>query len=217
MPARQWSLLLGLGLLAGASLVVAAALRWEPESRGLQPGDTSGVSHAIAAKAGGDVKSDFSQYAVLSRSNIFGERGQGSDQGRPHPEPVKALPEFPQSLLASPPGSGPASRSAAADPLSGWSYSGYMLVDGEKIAVIENRQTGEGHFLRKGESLRQATVSEITEEEVRFARGGKTRALAVTRQGPSPTPALRPAAQETASSGAPGEASPTPSSPDETP
>jgi hypothetical protein len=51
------------------------------------------------------------------------------------------------------------------------------MVDGKKVAVLENKETREARFLREGESFLEGTVSEIAARAVRLSLAGKSRVL----------------------------------------
>jgi hypothetical protein len=53
-----------------------------------------------------------------------------------------------------------------ADGDGNWRYTGSAVVDGVPNALLENRSTGDGVFLRPGERWRRATVVSVTSETV---------------------------------------------------
>lgn len=69
----------------------------------------------------------------------------------------------------------------------GWFYTGTVIVDDVPSALVENQLTGEGLFLRVGENLKRATITQITPTYI-VVRGvtGQSLQLDLLRDLPDP-------------------------------
>lgn len=126
------------------------------------------IAAAIPAAVPDDV--DFDRYRDLARTNVF------SDQRAPAAPPstatttaVQSLPKFPTSQPATP------ETTSTSKPLdfAGWTYAGYVLINGEKRGLLQNDSSDTGKDLAVGEKFLGATVEEVTGRTIRL-RSGKS-------------------------------------------
>jgi len=69
----------------------------------------------------------------------------------------------------------------------GWIFTGIVYEDGRPSALFENRTTGQGEYLRAGQSWRKLTVGKITPGTVTVAGpGGTLRTLVLMQDPPDP-------------------------------
>ena len=138
----------------------------ERGSQQTQEAETS--PDAVASVAPGEV--EFSRYELLAKSALFG----GSKQEPPPKEtPVKPakreLPPF------QPP---PVERMPAT---TGWSYLGYVIVDGKEFGIVKNESSGECRYLAEGEDFLGSKVEEIGGEAMRLRTGSSQTSLSRNR------------------------------------
>ncbi|HXH61284.1 MAG TPA: hypothetical protein VNI20_07985 [Fimbriimonadaceae bacterium] len=69
----------------------------------------------------------------------------------------------------------------------GWLYTGTVIVDDVPSASVENQTTGEGYFLKVGEHVKGATISQIAPTYIVIAGiNGQSLRLDLLREKPSP-------------------------------
>jgi hypothetical protein len=69
----------------------------------------------------------------------------------------------------------------------GWIFTGIVYEDGRPSALFENRTTGQGEYLKSGQSWRKLTVGKITPGTVTVAGpGGTIRTLVLMQDPPEP-------------------------------
>jgi len=84
----------------------------------------------------------------------------------PSPLPQKAQPT-PLPVPAAPP----------IDPLADYVYSGVVMVDGEMSALIENRKTKEGWYVKAGDTWQNYRILSITDDQITVEVNGETHTL----------------------------------------
>jgi len=97
------------------------------------------------------------------RSNLF------SAPVPPAPKPVKVVVVPPPKIEVPKPIVVPV---AIINPFAGWNYTGTVQLNGITMALLENKATHEGQYLKVGESLLGAQVTAITDNEVTLSSGG---------------------------------------------
>ena len=86
----------------------------------------------------------------------------------PKPPPAKPLPLPPPPMPEAP------------DPFSDFVYSGTVSLNGQTLALLENRKTKAGHFLGVGQPFLGGKVASLNDRQVVIDLGTTTRALAKT-------------------------------------
>ncbi len=99
------------------------------------------------------------------RSNLF------SAPLPPAPKPVKAVVVPPPKIDIPKPVLVPV---AAINPFAGWNYTGTVQLNGITMALLENKGTHEGQYLKVGESLLGSQVTSITDSEVTLGSASNT-------------------------------------------
>jgi len=118
------------------------------------------------------------RYDVVVKRNLF-MPPVGSGSQKPSalaplaPMPVGA---FTQVALD---GAGAESASPGSQPPQ-WVYAGYVTVDGNPMAIVENSGTKIAEFLRVGQTLDGFAVAEVKPEAVQLTRGGETKVLPIS-------------------------------------
>jgi hypothetical protein len=86
-----------------------------------------------------------------------------------------------------------------------WVCTGTAEVDGVRMALIENKSTGEGEFLRAGQSWKSAVVSQILDDGVVMAGpGGNVVSIMVLEEQWNPEPEAAPEVAPVAPTNIPG-------------
>lgn len=81
---------------------------------------------------------------------------------KPDAAPVAAPPKAPE----------------APDPLKDWVYSGTVAIGDDVYAVLENKTTKQGRYLKQGENLEGATIEGIAQDQLSVTLNGAPRTLA---------------------------------------
>lgn len=110
---------------------------------------------------------------------------------------------------AAPPSSapGPATPAAPPDPLKDWAYVGTVAIGPDVYAVVENKASKQGYYLKVGDSFEGATVEQIGQAEVLVTLAGASRFLSKSSAF-NATPLNAAAAPGGAPGGVPGGAGP---------
>lgn len=132
------------------------------------------IAAAIPAAVPDDV--DFGRYRDLARTNVFSDR-QASVAATPTQKTkvTDALPKFP-TLPASPPTGTVTSKQPD---FAGWTYAGYVLINGEKRGLLQNDSSDTGKDLAVGEKFLGATVEEVTGRTIRLRSGRSPTTLSI--------------------------------------
>ena len=116
---------------------------------------------------------DWKRYAALADSNVFSEQRTLP----PPPKPVKlpAPPPFP--TVQKPPEPPPPD-------VSGWSYVGYVALDGETLGILQNDTTRACKYLAVGDEFMGASVERVDREAMRLKSGASVTTLSRPRDFP---------------------------------
>ena len=125
---------------------------------------------------------DWARYDVVLKRGVFGQ-APAPAQGRSGAGPGRqGLPSF---QPATPTLSGPVAPVVPPQPppepapsFSGWTYSGFVEVDGKAHAILRNDAERMQVTVTEGEAFRGGTVAKITPQEVRLRAGSRETALA---------------------------------------
>lgn len=157
------------GLVAAAGVAAAVALA----DRGRPPSPAQAESRAPGGRAAeaplpASARRPLPFYTASIRADLFASG-----------EPVAAaaaapLPAPPPAVPAPPP---PAPEP---DPLADYAYTGTVEADGQVMALVENKKTRDGQYLKAGDSFQGRTVSAITERTLTLGGPGTERVLAKT-------------------------------------
>jgi hypothetical protein len=116
---------------------------------------------------------DFRRYASLASSGIFSDR-----KVQPAPTSSKRRtippPPFPTGERSEP-------VVTAGSNLTGWSYAGYVALDGEELGVLQNDSTMSCEFLAVGDRFMGAEVESLDRESIRLRSGASTTSLSRPR------------------------------------
>jgi len=131
------------------------------------------VAAAIPAAVPDNV--DLSRYEDLARTNIFSSR-----RSAPSPPPKQTKAPVPPPPPFNRQDALPPSSTAIKQPdFAGWTYTGYIVRDGKKIALLQNDSSESGRDVAVGESFLGATVVEVTGREIRLKSGGRVTTLSI--------------------------------------
>ena len=132
------------------------------------------VAAAIPTAVPDDV--DFSRYEDLARTNVFSDRRTSAP---PTPKTqVKSpqpLPDFSDVKPVPPKDPSPPRQSDFA----GWTYAGYIIVNGEKRGLLQNDSSDTGRDFAVGEKFLGATVEEVTGRTIRLRSGRSVTTLSI--------------------------------------
>jgi hypothetical protein len=170
-------------LLAASVVFLLVSLRGgSPPGSGGRAAGAGKQGRGAAKEAGQELRPaapadvDFRRYASLASSNIFSEsraKPVVPGAGKKVIEP----PNWPRPDAAHP--SGPPMPD-----FSGWTYVGYVALDGEKLGAIHNEATITVHFLAVGDDFMGAEVQSVDRESMRLSSGGSTTTLSRPRDFP---------------------------------
>ena len=119
---------------------------------------------------------DFRRYASLASSGIFSERKVGPGPTSSQRKGTIRTPPLP--------GSGPPSTGgppSVGPNLTGWSYAGYVALDGEEIGVLQNDSTMSCEYLAVGDRFMGAEVESLDRDSIRLRSGASTTSLSRPR------------------------------------
>lgn len=140
---------------------------------GTSPEQTSASDASLMPAAPGDV--DYERYRALAQRSVFSERGR-----------VKTPPKKPEKLPEPPPFDKPdheESRSTMPD-FTGWSYVGYVVIDGTKFGIVQNESNQSCECLPEGKSFLGAEVGEVARQSIEFKSGSRRSTLSRIRDFP---------------------------------
>ncbi len=112
--------------------------------------------------------SPLSTYTSAIPSDLFG-KPQPSSPARPAPKPAPPRPAPPVQALA-----------PAPDPLGDWVYTGAVTLNGERLALLENRKMGDARYVRVGDEFEGFLVAGLSGGSVNLEQPGSNRQLALT-------------------------------------
>ncbi len=117
---------------------------------------------------------DFGRYAALANTNVFSERRSEPPPKKPEkPKPPPPLPGSEQSKAREP-----------KPDVAGWSYVGYIKVDGKPLGILQNDTTHTSKCLAVGDSFQGATVEKIDREAMVLGSGSSRTTLSRPRDFP---------------------------------
>ena len=147
---------------------------------GISAGRTGGaggqeVAAAIPTAVSDDV--DFSRYEDLARTNVFSDRRTSAPPTpKTQARPPQSLPDF-SDVKPSPPKDPPVTTKQA--DFAGWTYAGYIIVNGEKRGLLQNDSSDTGRDFAVGEKFLGATVEEVTGRTIRLRSGRSVTTLSI--------------------------------------
>ncbi len=180
LPSRSGALL-GVLLFASAAFLLYSLQSARPRltaaddapARPEERGEAQEPAEPLGPAAPADV--EFARYQELASRNVFSLRRTSM------PPPKNDSGEKPP--LSPPPRFDPEARPAAEpkrSSFSGWTYTGYMTINGEKRALLENDSTDSWEDVVVGGDFQGATVIDMTGEEIRLKSGASVITLAST-------------------------------------
>jgi hypothetical protein len=117
------------------------------------------------------------RYEDLGQRSIFASRrARSAPKDAPKPQPVPPPPPFPEPNNA-------ARRKKPVD-LAGWAYAGHVLLDDDKIGIVQHESSTTVEWLRVGDELLGAKVTEIDGKLIRFGSGSGKNELSRERDFP---------------------------------
>ncbi len=158
-------------LLLGSVLFLLHAVRGTGP-KGSSPEDqpqaeASSVATAPDLRPAAPADVTFDRYAEVANTNVFAE---GRSQPPKKPEKLLPTPPLPQDKGASkPPERKP--------DFAGWSYLGYLVIDGKQVGVLQNDTTKACKDLAVGDSFEGARVESIDRKAIRLRSGGSSTTL----------------------------------------
>jgi hypothetical protein len=136
------------------------------------------IAAAIPAAVPDDV--DFDRYRDLARTNIFSDqRASAAPPPKAPTTAVQPLPKFTKQTPA--PETTSSSKQSA---FAGWTYAGYVLVNGEKRGLLQNDSSDTGKDFAVGDKFLGATVEEVTGQTIRLRSGKVVTTLRISDQYP---------------------------------
>ena len=129
------------------------------------------------------VEADFGRYAKLAQADVFSERRAEPPKKKKKSKP-EPLPPLRGSEEAKPP--------KPKIDFSGWSYMGYIELDGQKLGLLQNDTTHTCEYLAVGDSFMGAKVEKLDREDIRLRQGSSRTTLSRPRDF-SVTPLKKPA------------------------
>lgn len=125
------------------------------------------IAAAIPAAVPDDV--DFDRYRDLARTNIFSsQRAPAAPTPTQAVKGTDALPKFTKDAVPPPAAATPAPKRPD---FAGWTYAGYVVINGEKRGLLQNDSSDTGKDLAVGDTFLGATVEEVTGRTIRLRSG----------------------------------------------
>lgn len=165
LTARNIALFVAL-LASAAFLVYSLRATRPPEAAA---GDESAKQQLSADEspltiAAAPAEADLARYRTVISRNIF------APYSPPAPKPdSSALP--PLGKVPTPKPLEPPKPPAPKVDVAGWSYVGYMTINGVQYGLLESESTRSWQQLKEGESFQGGKVEKIDATEIRFASG----------------------------------------------
>jgi len=160
------NIVLFVALLASAAFLMYSLTATRPSRLGEtdEGGDKQlSADDSVLTVAAAPADADLGRYRTVISRNIF------APYRPPAPKPDNsALP--PMGKVPPPPPPPPKPASPRVD-VAGWSYVGYMTINGVRYGLIESESTRSWEQLKEGESFQGAKVEKIDANEIRFASG----------------------------------------------
>jgi len=180
MPSRR-HLLLAILLLGSVGFFIyslrGGQVAREQISRPLQETATTPTTRERDIQPAAPPDVDFSRYAALAGNNVFSENRALSKPEKSAPsgkvEPPPPLPSGENSKPVTP----------EVD-FSGWSYAGYVELNGEQLGILQNDATRACKYVGQGDNFMGATVEDIDRESISFRSGSSKKSLSRPRDFP---------------------------------
>jgi hypothetical protein len=153
-------------------LVIVAVAWGASRSAAPAPAPARPAAHAVVRPVPPAPKADEWRFDAVVKRNLFLPPAQ---QRPPVPPALPALPALPpvQPMPVE-------AFTARAVEQPQWAYAGYATADGDPIAIVVNSATGRAEFVRVGQTLDGARVSDISADQVQLTRDGVTTALGLS-------------------------------------
>ena len=161
------NIVLFVALLASAAFLMYSLTATRPSRLG--ESDEGGdkqlpADDSVLTVAAAPADADLGRYRTVISRNIFA----------PYKPPApkrdnSALPPIGKATTPKPP-EPPKPKTPKVD-VAGWSYVGYMTINGVRHGLIESESTRSWEQLKEGESFQGAKVEKIDATEIRFASG----------------------------------------------
>jgi len=143
--------------------------------RGSQAAQSRGLAAEQELRPAAPADVDFRRYASLASGGIFSDRrvgpGATSSQRKGSSVPPPRWPKDERSGPVVAPGPN----------LTGWSYAGYVALDGEEIGVLQNDSTMSCEYLAVGDRFMGAEVESLDRDSIRLRSGASTTSLSRPR------------------------------------
>jgi len=199
MPSRRHVVMAALLLGSAAFLLYSlrsARLPGGTGTQGLGPADASrqqakAADEPLRPAAPPDV--GYARYSALAERSLFSRRTRV-------PPPPKKPDKLPEPPPFDKPGDEDEPRSKMPD-FTGWSYVGYVIIDGQQFGIVQNESNQSCECLPVGESFLGAEVEDITRESIKFKSGSRRSTLSRIRDFP-----VAPLDKGAAAAGAPRQA-----------
>lgn len=132
------------------------------------------MAQALPPAAPADV--EYSRYEVIVQRNVFAPPA-------PPPPPVRKQP-LPPLRITPPKPSNPTPPGPPPPPpppsFPGWSYLGYVEINGKMLGILENAGDRSVEYVAVGDTFRGAKVDQVTPKQVQLSAGGAPATLART-------------------------------------
>jgi len=119
---------------------------------------------------------DYGRYQVIVKRSIFGGAAPATAGGATMGLP----PLLPETWGPPPPPPPPPPPQPVVEPplaFPGWSYVGYIRLDGKTLGIVQNESDGSAEHLEVGRNFRGATVEAITPTEIKLRSGTRIASL----------------------------------------
>lgn len=182
----------GLGVVAVALGVLpgipSANQQRRPEAGAVEApaaSDRARPASVTRAPAAAPADPSFERYRRLLELNPFSPRLPKKTPSVSPPPAQSSVPVLPlvgppvpakEPDTASPPA--PVKLPEAPDPLKDWVYSGTVAIGGDVYAVLENKSSKQGRYLKAGDVLEGATIESVAQTELALTLNGMPRTLA---------------------------------------
>jgi hypothetical protein len=133
----------------------------------------SGAAAAEAALApAAPADADYGRYEEIVKRNVFAPPA-------PPPPPPAVKPRGPLPPLAPPkPANPPPPPRPSAPSFPGWSYLGYIEINGKMLGILQSPSDRSVEYVGAGDSFKGAKVDQVTPSEIHLSAGGASTTLA---------------------------------------
>lgn len=141
-----------------------------PSSQDPKPAASPAAKSPASSSSLAPARGTLDSYDIVVQRNIFLRRPEQAFQPRPIPTPTTRPATPPPSLFDDSPTS------------ASWVLTGTAIVDGERVAFLENARTNETTRVKAGSSIGSLKVIVVDNEGIGFGRDGRTQRAAVGLQ-----------------------------------